>query len=750
MEIIDTISVFMPENSNVIGDEVLDTYLDHIRQTQGLRDKTDKELKPYVSNLNQCLNGRVRDKVRGLKGLSVLVDQSQDHFFEHNAKSWLQVVSNQIKPTSGPDLLQASLDVLSTILSRSPGFADISRFIASIASTTINSLLHCLKSDVCSISALKITNSILKAYPGSCANVRGSLEGYLLSQIKISSLVPIELIGEAFSLSVRLGGSGRDGASHRENWSKLVTRLIETQFNLCQDVLRFASGRSNVTKGEMSGDQMSLPNCPHGNVLAKIIFKTDQFDRIVHCLMELIQGPFPYSKMFHIQKVFETLETLQSMSLKDHVTSSEGQAVLLAIPKLWQSSSRLLKVLIETLGFDLLPELAIILHFCLHILDNTKSQYDSLTSLKSFEDLKVIIYELLITLNDKLGAASGFDITFKQFIPLILRDITPFKASWSLQSSSKKGKGKKGYQGLSGIKSQQVGSSNPKSCEAALKCIKSIFNASGGLLPPEVHKDVQSLVLALCLEVQQHQSSFRPAPYDHHLCRIQLYGTLIALIQNFHLKWPSPIQMGIQIFSQGLVKDEHPQVREICRQGSNLTESIVHPRSATLHIEANETMEEMMKIKDELMKVHTVVVSGERNATIQEDIEEVQEPEEDITEEGIETKAVEESKSRDFSAPELKKAGKRKISSKGDDAGKDSDPEYDLTLDEKKRVLDSFYDFSQPSIHIPDESRILPNEDQVKDSAKKANNDDESKPSQVDINQVFEDFIQAESGSESE
>ncbi|TRY67778.1 hypothetical protein TCAL_16929 [Tigriopus californicus] len=749
MEIIDTFSVFMPENSNVIGDEVLDAFLDHLRQTQGLRDKTDKELKPFVSNLNQCFNGRVRDKVRGLKGLAALVEQSQDHFFEHNAKSWLQVVSNQIKPTTNPALLQSALDVLSSILIRSPGFADVSRILASSASTTINSLLQCLKSGDCSISALKVTNAILKAYPGSCANVRGSLEGYLSSQIKVSSSVPIELIGEAFSLSVRLGGSGRDGSSHRENWSKLVARLVETLFNLSQDILKFASGRPSVPKAQLSEGQLSVPNCPHPNVLAKIIFKADQFDRVGHCLMELIQGPFPYSKVFHLQKVFEILESLQSMSINDHVSSSEGRAVLMALPTLWKSNCCLITVLIETLGFDLLPDLALILNFGLHILDNTKSQYDSLTTLKSFEDLKVATYELLITLSDKLGAAAGFDITFKQFVPLILRDLTPFKASWSLQSGSKKSKGKKGYQGLSGIKSQQVGSSNPKSCEAALRCVKSIFDASGGLMPPQVHKDVQSLVLALCMEVQQHQASFRPAPYDNYSCRVQLYRTLITLVQNFHPKWASPLPISVQIFRQGMTQDEHPGVREVCRQGSSLAESLVHPRSATLHIEAPNSLEEMIKIKNELMKVHTVIVSGGKNTTVQAMEEENQEPEEVLMVESPSKVSDQSLPQQDFSVPEVKKVGKRKMKSKGEDVGKDSDPEYDLTSDEKKRVLDSFYDFSQPSIHIPDESRILPAQDEDKVEKEVTLVDTEVK-SRVNIDQVFEDFLQAESGSESE
>ena len=197
---------------------------------------------------------------------------------------------------------------------------------------------------------------------------------------------------------------------------------------------------------------------------------------------------------------------------------------------------------------------------------------------------------------------------------MILKELIPSKEKVTLTSTSTKGGGKKKNQQQHSYKKDNVlcVKTDPeyksKIVIQSLETLISIFRANGPLLKPSIHKDVQTVVLSLCLSIQANDVTKFTPPYVNPSVRRSLYRLLSTLTTDSHSKFPTPLRYAAVVFSKGVQYDPDVSVREVCREGVALSETFIHPRAPALAVDTPLSEDRMKAIFNDVMTIHNDVI----------------------------------------------------------------------------------------------------------------------------------------------
>jgi hypothetical protein len=732
------------------------SFLKSIEEQRTLQQTEDKTLKSFQAAANSCVSDH-DSRLVGLQGLLLLAAQSPDDFFGANSRSWTAGASQHIKASERPAVVGKACEVISAVLRRSSHFSELSRHLTTLAPNLVFSMVSC--ADV-SAQVPKCILRLLAAYPGSCGQAGGAVEKMLIGNLvdKSEARFASGVVCEIYSVMPRLGGGGRDGVHHKEKWSKQFSTFVDALHNLAIDVVTISpSAHQKSAEGKRKKISLDLPKCPSSNLLKKAYFYAGQFAAVAQVVREMLRSFFPCPKKFSLRHLFGIFELVFAPSLKAALSSNEieGQVLSAAIPKLWSESLRLLIELIAVCREDVIPRVPTILNYCLKVMNDTKSDYQSADCLRSHEALKLDACRLVKDICHHLGASSGFHLCSSEFVPLLLKDVVPFRPVLSLmlaKGRNKKGGGrnKKGTGGGAANRpSDETSSSSPDLCSASLRAVDAIFTSCGALIDESIHKNVQCVVIGLCMEVQQNSSDSQSAPYKSAECRLGLYRVLKTLLLNYNLRWPSPLGLAVQIFKAGC-RDEDRRVAEFCVEAGLVSQSIAQPRSATLHVEMAISAKDAEEIKTKMMHVHTLVVekrmagpdwmgNGHKRGA---------EEETDTlfdTAESAELKRPRSVAREDVvtpSEPALEPMQKRK--KKVEEVMED---DIYISAEKQEEAMKMFYDFSGEAVVIPEEVRNRPRRKE-KEAEVPDKQEGEEEESAFDVEAALKTFVNEESSDD--
>ncbi|CAB4060377.1 unnamed protein product [Lepeophtheirus salmonis] len=206
-------------------------------------------------------------------------------------------------------------------------------------------------------------------------------------------------------------------------------------------------------------------------------------------------------------------------------------------------------------------------------------------------ELKSSSFQLYKTIIKVLGASSGAHTHAEEIISKLLREIVPAKSSSENDNVSpstpknKKSKNKSTmWKMASNSKSQEVEKCidlKSKLIAEALVILSEMFLASGCLIAPSLHKDVQIVVLKLCMDIVHQQNLHK-----------SVYASVSVRMSGLH--------------------DRDPSVAETARSGLSAIEACFHSRSPYFGSESYFDKAEIEKVMTEIVKVHETKIFVKR------------------------------------------------------------------------------------------------------------------------------------------
>ena len=446
-----------------------------------------------------------------------------------------------------------------------------------------------------------------------------------------------------------------------ESWRLFSEKVVNTAQHIIQEIVSTLPNakQDTVLSNEPKIDMPTDPTTSK-DLLKKVYFLRSQLNILCSCLIELYAAPFPYPKNIRPCKVFRLISVLPQIRMSSVATGlgHENKVVLAVLPDVYVSVIQVLLECLRCFSEDLVLFVPEFLKLVLQGFGDIRQiggirQYGQ----KAFTLMKISLYKLVIVLCDTFGAGLGLENYATELIPFIISDFIPSNETITLtvtgatkNQTGKKQKKKSSSQYFGGQIPTHVkvaNDSNSSLVSTSLAALSAVFVACGAFISQSCHKNVQCCILALCLELQRCNVGGRPIPFDDPECRRCLYQSLFDLVFNTHPRWPAPFRYAFHIFHLGYLNDHHPNIRMVCGKGTynskyingiisvlgriflatspipyepcillpllliglTLCESVSQPRSSTLNLELPMSPEEIEKIKEEMMKVHTIVLT---------------------------------------------------------------------------------------------------------------------------------------------
>jgi hypothetical protein len=604
LRLLDTHGIFKAE----VPDDVVSLYLESLVEHQSLRTADSKDVKAFCGVINASLDSE-QTRSRGLEALLVFIGQCDDNDFQEHARGWLQALLGVLKTPSSTSTDRArALQLMAAMLDRSAGLPDLSKQVSSLAPAIVAALLVRVETHGDDL-ALQCLSKLLSSFPAACGASAAQIERALLAHVRPGARLGRALLCRCFALLPCLGGAGREAANHRSAWVATVNNLQALIADCTQQVFGILPERRS--RHQPVATVLRIPKCPSSNLLTRTLFLTEQICVLVACLSELLAGPCSFEKSVSISRLVEMMADVFDVSLAQVSKSEEieCQVVSSVLPRLYASTLRLQGALLNACRQDAACCLPDLFSFCSAALNEATSSYQSGECLLEFEEVKVEAYRCLQRMFTMFGSCCG-NLVAKDVVPLILRDIVPFRANLSLAVKATSSRKRK-KTASAALATGTVAKSSSPLCLEALRCVSAAFGACGSLLSAQTHKDAQAVVVGLCLEVQREQAFARRQPYSSQDCRLELFRALLALVVNPHPSWPPPLHYAVAVLAQGRL-DESARVASFCADSAAACEAVTRPRSATLHWEmATLTPQEVTDIKEALAKVHVVVLQGQ-------------------------------------------------------------------------------------------------------------------------------------------
>lgn len=422
-------------------------------------------------------------------------------------------------------------------------------------------------------TSLQLLAVLMSRYPGSCGQVRSRLQDKLVTLMgKEGEQVGMELLGKCFSLLPQVGGGGREGAEHMNQYSSLVSSLVSTVHtglsSLYPHVREFDTFTTNS-----SATPLSLPQ-GGGGQLERNITLAMQMDRAMGVLGQLLIRGFPHVRVVPVDMLLSIPTRLLSLTLPPSSTPSH-HLLSSILSQLTCSSLGVACQLVKSLRDQLLPEAGSINSLLVSGLGRV-----------TCPPVRAALYRLLSAWLEVAGAASGLELCAQQVFSSMMADIVPSKDRIVLEKANtnkkKRKHGKKGGGGGNGMNistySTATSTSSPLSmstCTAALSALELLLSSVGPWLDKETHTHISSTILSQLL-----------SPGPPHPQPSLLLSCLTTLVTVSSPALPSPEQICPAALS---LLYHSPSLAPKVRSALLILQKTAHPGRPTLDIQDTNT-----------------------------------------------------------------------------------------------------------------------------------------------------------------
>jgi len=461
---------------------------------------------------------------------------------------------------------------LALLVANSVTSSDTGKLVSSLAPSFVSSILS-TKAGPALNTSLQLLSVLMTRYPGSCGQARSRLQEKLVTLVgKEGEHVSMELLGKCFSLLPQVGGGGREGAEHINQYSSMMSSLVSTVHTGLSSLYPHVREFDTFNSPE-SATPFSLPQAGGGQLERNITLGM-QLDRTMGVLGQLLIRGFPHVRVIPVDLLLSIPTRLLSLTLPSASTPSH-HLLSSILSQLTCSSLSLACQLVRSLRDQLLPEAGSINSLLVSGLGRV-----------SCSPVRAALYSLLSGWLEVAGAASGMELCAKQIFSSMFVDIVPSKEKMILEKANTKKKqrkhGKKGGGGNGmtySTNSSTSTSSSPLSlstCTAALSSLNLLLSSVGPWLDKETHTLISSMILSQLL-----------SPGPPHLLPSLLLSCLTTLVTVSSPTLPSPAQICPAALS---LLSHSPSLAPQVRAALQLVQNTVHPARPSLDIQDTHTV----------------------------------------------------------------------------------------------------------------------------------------------------------------
>jgi len=528
-------------------------------------------LQSHLSTLLPLLSSP-QDQSSALLSLLPLL-RSSSSICSTNCEKLLPLVSKiMTRPGLSLTTLQVVYQCLALLVANSVTSSDTGKLVSSLAPSFISSILSTKPGPALNTS-LQLLAVLMTRYPGSCGQARSRLQEKLVTLVgKEGEQLSIELLGKCFSLLPQVGGGGRDGAEHINQYSSMMSSLVSTVHTGLSSLYPHVREFDTFNSPD-SATPFSLPQ-GGGGQLERNITLGMQLDRTMGVLGQLLIRGFPHVRVIPVDLLLSIPTRLLSLTLPSASTPSH-HLLSSILSQLTCSSLSLACQLVRSLRDQLLPEAGSINSLLVSGLGRV-----------SCSPVRAALYSLLSGWLEVAGAASGMELCAKQIFSSMFVDIVPSKEKMILEKGSTNKKqrkhGKKGGGGNGmtySTNSSTSISSSPLSlstCTAALTSLNLLLSSVGPWLDKETHTLISSMILSQLL-----------SPGPPHLLPSLLLSCLTTLVTVTSPTLPSPAQICPAALS---LLSHSPTLAPQVRAALQLLQNTVHPARPSLDIQDTHTV----------------------------------------------------------------------------------------------------------------------------------------------------------------
>jgi hypothetical protein len=745
--------------------ELVLKYAEQLRDCSIIQGCSPHDLNSTIACINSCFNAK-NGKLNGLVILQTLVQDCSDEVFQENGQSWIKMVWSSLQKSNNSSLgfSRLACSTMRTLIRRAPNFPDVSRYVTTIVSPIIETLLSIANTHVSLANDVIRTVCVMfKLYPGSCGPSQGHVDKFLLANIVSESSLDKQILAKCLALMPRLGGGGKEGIHHKANFVTMFQKLAVTLSNIVesiQSVAPLVSTRRKKTVQTFVQEPFKLPTINNTDLLKKVLHLQCQFDILCECLKELLKVPFPHTKSVRPGLLFMVLNMCFDVVLSEYVKmdGNEGKVLLFIMPKVIMSSMGVIMTMLETCDKSLVLFVPSIMDKIIGVLSDLRHFTES------FQTLRMMTYDLLIQVCETFGAGLGIGHYDKDLIGYIISDVIPpdQSAVTTLKAPTTKGSKKNNKHVVHAIKTSTK--LNSGLIISALNALNMIVKVSGSRIEASVYTQLQCVLVSLGLEQENSPSARLPSDVQ-----AKLYTCLVTILEQGHTKVEPSVPLFSTIFKLALHRERDSKVKSICHHGLALCLSHCHPSRMSMHLDLPLEVKTVEEIKQDLMSVHVyylsdgagrsvtnlptfAVVADKEDTPADEPLEAVKSDHpvqlEHTNSKGVQEIADERKRIQE-SNDEMRDLNERiRIAHSKDtiqDGGDDNDTPS--SHEENERLVNEIYKFDNQPIFIPDDikNRKIITTDTISGEPSKKHprldNDNAEESDYLDMNTMLKDFV---------
>ncbi|KAI8994697.1 rRNA processing/ribosome biogenesis-domain-containing protein [Pilobolus umbonatus] len=550
---------------------VLDSIITHglFNEKEEPNEELSLAYKKWVQRLNlllQSKNPTVRYCVISL--IKTTCKQSHTLLLA-NAKQWSAQLLGFLAKKDLPLIYQESIDTLSFIFSYTVNKPELQREITSPNLPRFNQLLIQLSQDAellyPAITALTLN---MKNFPTTSKHVVSDCKKLCLSYMngkKILDDQTQKAINQCYISLNYTSGKSTMAIDWKNNLMQLISTVnkdLDTLFNTVDEENQNTQLPAPLEMEVVSSDYVQA--YPH--LLRRI-------QLIQQCISDYLTTPtslvvdVPVSYL--IDLVCRIYNVYDGSLMRDYKDKNEFMTMMMCLPKLHLSTSKLLSSLFYCSGQQLVGFVKLFSQIFLRLLNEYKTR----------RGLKIAVYGLISLCLEKCGYVFA-EIIYRPLISSVIEDlrIIEHKSAGIIITSgqsNKSHKKRKTEVTNSDALTTKLVSASPTDVQiSALQTLQSLYDVFGFAMDISQRSSIDSCIISRLIQMNP------PSDLNSEelsMVKAELYHCLISSITHPIETQASVLPHAMRLFGAGLNEPSH-QLQMICRKGLSICDLIAHPR----------------------------------------------------------------------------------------------------------------------------------------------------------------------------
>ncbi|XP_017893377.1 proline-, glutamic acid- and leucine-rich protein 1-like [Ceratina calcarata] len=593
-------------------------------------EEVDKIQHSIIKSINTYINSSLTC-AKCLLVLDQILPQLSKDILSKYCLLWMSKATDILESDrSIPQEISISCKVLGQLIIRSKDIPDIQKQISMQNVKQLINVISNLRIERRCGPVYYVIAVLLNKYPEVCERLQTSIRKIILSQIDSTQENLINASAKCYTLLARVTERSFKPPVSKPSytgWTYHQALICNSLHVIMDELFSSLMELENVS----IWDKLEVPDISEEDVITLCSKQSQRFLNLCSYLSHMLRGFDKKNSVFphEILKVVCRGLTVQPSNLKNRNTVRE-LILYLILPKLHIALFDVLDALIVGFKEQLITFGSTILQLFLQTLqwtENITEDQITISGKKPYINLRICVYKSLNSWLTNTNGLSGIETAADEYLPCILKDITPERDRVLLTIQKTQNLSKRALKRLrdrqyekgtylnNGIASNKEHYLDADVCKVALDTLQNIFFNSGTLLKRVFYETVQNVIIPLLYDcyLSSNEEKFYKENPD---CRLLLFRVLRALQMNPHSSIPSPTQYSLEIFEMAL-NDNNLHITQEAKVAVAELEKIVHPRAPPLQLTQGEMVQKEFVTNGQTMQEHIEAVEEEVSTNVE-------------------------------------------------------------------------------------------------------------------------------------